>query len=228
MSSISAQKKQIHIKYLYVRSTIANVYEDIYTNGENIYSKQDGNIMWSDPSYDDKKKGKDRYFLSKLSSDQRHFFFTTSLDGKGEYFVYDEVPKIEWTIDKETSKKILNYKCFKATAIFRGSSITAFFTYEIPYSIGPFKFFGLPGAILDVRADDKNYDLWKAVKIDIDDTTKIDYNPDFPELTKIKMIDFINLKDKAYMSNDYKVSGSVSKTVSVRLSIEKKFEWESQ
>lgn len=38
--SISAQE-QIHIQYLNVRSQIANVYEDLYSDGTRVVSKQD-------------------------------------------------------------------------------------------------------------------------------------------------------------------------------------------
>lgn len=221
-------QNQLHIQYLNVRSTVANVYEDLYTDGKHVISIQDGNIMWTNPSFDTKKKGVDRYYISNLSTEERNFFFTTRLDDVGDYFVYDKIPQFKWSIDKETTKKILGYNCFKATSIFRGSPITAFYTEEIPYSVGPFKFFGLPGAILDVRVDNKNYDLWKAVKITLNDDSKIDYQPKFPDYQKVNMEDFVKLKDKNYTSNKATVAGSTSKTVSVRLGVEKVFEWETQ
>jgi len=230
---ISAQK-QIHIQYLNVRSTIANVYEDLYTDGTRVISKQDGNIMWTDPSFNkNNSKGQDFYFISTIdtTTKDRNFFFTTFVKDNAEdyYLVYDKVPHIDWLIDKETTKKILGYDCIKATANFRGSPITAFFTKEIPYSVGPFKFFGLPGAILDVRVDGQNYDLWKAVKVDLNDTAKIDYNPEFPGYTKAKMQDFVKLKDASNTSfmNNSKVAGSTGKVATVRMGIEKLFEWET-
>ncbi|WP_241486002.1 GLPGLI family protein [Chryseobacterium angstadtii] len=156
-------QKQIHIQYLNVRSAIANVHEDLYTDGKNVISKQNGNFVWTDPEFNRKLKGRDSYFISSIDDTQsdRDFFFNSYVKDNAEdnYFVYDKVPHIEWKIDKETTKKILGYQCIKATAIFRGSPITAYFTTEIPYSIGPFKFFGLLGAILDVRVDNKSYDI---------------------------------------------------------------------
>jgi GLPGLI family protein len=65
---------------------------------------------------------------------------------------------------RNKNKKILGYDCIKATANFRGSEVTAYFTKELPYSAGPFKFFGLPGVILDIREDNKNFNIWKAEK----------------------------------------------------------------
>ncbi|SFM99746.1 GLPGLI family protein [Chryseobacterium oleae] len=232
----SYAQEQLHIQYLNVRSQIANVYEDLYTDGKRVISIQDGNIMWTDPSRNKagNKKRQDFYFISNIdeTSKERNFFFTSFVKENAEdyYFVYDKVPHIEWKINKESTKKILGYECIKATAIFRGSPITAYYTDEIPYSVGPFKFFGLPGAILDIRVDNKNYDLWKAVKVDRNDNTKVDYNPDFKTYTKAKMEDYVKLKDatnKAFLSNS-KVDGSTGKILTVRMGIEKQFEWEAQ
>ncbi|WP_370897227.1 GLPGLI family protein [Chryseobacterium gossypii] len=142
--------------------------------------------------------------------------------------MYDKVPQIDWKIDGETTKKILGYECTKAKAIFRGSPITAYFAKEIPYSVGPFKFYGLPGAILDVRVDGKDYDLWKAIKVDLNDTSKVDYTPEFPSYTKAQMHDYVKLKDAAtnFLQNA-KVNGSTGKIVTVRTGVERVFEWES-
>lgn len=224
-------QNQIHIKYLYVRSPIANVYEDLYTDGKNVLSRQDGNIMFSDPNFDNKKKHESIYYISKLSkSDSKDFFFTEPIDNKGEYFVYDKIPNIEWSIDEKVTKKILGYNCTKASTTFRGSKITAFFAKEIPYSIGPFKFFGLPGAILDVRVNGKDYDLWKAVKIDLNNNTKVNYEPEFPNLKKMNMKDFVKLKDDTNSNHmkSVEVPGSTSKVISVRLETERIFEWEKE
>lgn len=226
-------QKQIRIRYLNVRSPIANVYEDLYTDGQRVISKQDGNIMWTDSEFSRKSKTQDFYFISNIdkTSKERNFFFTSFIKDNSQdfYFIYDKVPEIDWKIDEGNSKKILGYHCVKATANFRGSPITAYFTNEIPYSVGPFKFFGLPGAILDVRVDGKDYDLWKAVKVDIDDKSKVDYQPEFKGYTKANMQDYIKLKDQENRNflNNSSVSGSTGKIQSVRLGIEKVFEWEN-
>ncbi|MGH1517648.1 GLPGLI family protein [Chryseobacterium sp. JK1] len=228
--TLCSQVNKIHIQYLNVRSPIANIYEDLYTDGANVLSKQDGNIMFTDGGKS--KFHKDFYFISKINANgkNRDFFYTQYLENNGDYFIHDNVPAAVWSIDDKSTKKILGYECIKATTIFRGSLITAYFTKEIPYSVGPFKFFGLPGAILYVRADGKNYDIWKAVKIDIDDKTKIDYNPQFENFTKIQVKDFIKLRDekaKSFMNNA-QVAGSTGKVVSVRFDVEKTFEWEDK
>jgi len=225
---LKSQIKNVHIQYLNVRSPIANVYEDLYTDGQNVLSKQDGNIMFNDGSKN--KMYKEFYYISKINSDgkSRDFFYTQYLDNMGDFFIHDSVPNIVWNIDNKSSKKILGYECIKATTIFRGSPITAYFTKEIPYSVGPFKFYGLPGAILDVRVDGKNYDLWKAVKVETDVKEKIDYNPQFDKFTKMQMKDYIKLKDRKAedFMNSAQMPGSTGKNISVRFGVEKTYEWE--
>ncbi|MCW4468114.1 GLPGLI family protein [Flavobacterium sp. MFBS3-15] len=65
----------------------------------------------------------------------------------------DENYNTEWTVTNVT-KTILGYKCQQATGSFRGRSYKVYFTSEIPYRNGPFKFDGLPGLILEVSSDD--------------------------------------------------------------------------
>lgn len=223
-----SQTNRVHIKYLNVRSPIANVYEDLYTDGLNVLSKQDGNIMFNDG--EKSKIQKDFYFISKINplGHNRDFFYTQYLENVGDFFIHDKVPVIVWSIYKKSTKKILGYECIKATTTFRGSPMTAYFTKEIPFSIGPFKFYGLPGAILDIRVDGKNYDLWKAVKIDINDSTAIDFNPKFDNFTKIQVKDYIQIKDEMATSfmNNAQVAGSTGKVVNIRFDVEKNFEWE--
>jgi GLPGLI family protein len=56
-------------------------------------------------------------------------------------------PEIHWNI-ADSTKKIGNYTCSKATAHFRGRDYTAWFTPQIPVPYGPWKLVGLPGLIL--------------------------------------------------------------------------------
>lgn len=72
-------------------------------------------------------------------------------------FIYEEdMENINWTILSDTLI-ILNFNCQKAMATFRGRNYEAWFTEEIPLSMGPFKFYGLPGLILKIGDIRNNY-----------------------------------------------------------------------
>ncbi len=60
---------------------------------------------------------------------------------------------IKWEV-KDEYTSVLGFRCQKAVCEFRGRSLEAFFTSEIPYNDGPYKFDGLPGLILKVKSLD--------------------------------------------------------------------------
>jgi GLPGLI family protein len=62
----------------------------------------------------------------------------------------EEIPQFEWRIMGE-QKTIAEHACFGATTSFRGRSYSVWFTPDIPLDVGPWKFSGLPGAILQVN-----------------------------------------------------------------------------
>lgn len=70
--------------------------------------------------------------------------------GMGEYGYYDEpFSEIDWVIDEDSTKTILDYQCIMATTDYHGRRWTVWFTPEIPVQDGPWKFCGLPGLVLD-------------------------------------------------------------------------------
>ncbi|MEY8782023.1 GLPGLI family protein [Allomuricauda sp. XS_ASV26] len=92
--------------------------------------------------------------------------FITEDDGK-TYTGYSIVEPItvKWKLGNET-KKIDKYLCKKATTRFRGRNYVAWYTEEIPISIGPWKFHGLPGIIINIT-DNTNQVSFLLEKIEI-------------------------------------------------------------
>lgn len=68
------------------------------------------------------------------------------------FLIKDSVKVFKWNI-KDEYKNILGYNCQKAIVDFRGRNYVAYFTLEIPFNAGPWKFSGLPGTILEIREE---------------------------------------------------------------------------
>lgn len=239
--------QQLHVRYSFVRSEVAVLNEDLYIEGNKVISVQDSifdrpsrqNSDWfSDVEVKGPGNGKvnKNYYISDLNydGDIKKFFFTSSpysLKDQTNYFIYDEVKKPQWKIDEKSTKKILGYTCIKATTTFRGAEMTAYYTKELPYSAGPFKFFGLPGLILDIRENGMPNNIWRATLIELNDKTKINYKPEFKLYPKITMKDFVRKNDE--LSNSFNSEllkklppGTKMESDTKRVQLEKKFEWE--
>ncbi|MBE4950539.1 GLPGLI family protein [Chryseobacterium culicis] len=69
---------------------------------------------------------------------------------------YSEDLKFNWNILSD-KQKIGGYNAQKATTDFGGRTWTAWFSTDIPFQDGPYKFYGLPGLIVKIEDADKNY-----------------------------------------------------------------------
>ena len=80
--------------------------------------------------------------------------YTESIKLSGKTFlVQDDLPIINWEIKKET-KDIIGFSTFKAIAVLKDENqtkIEAWYSPKLNYKIGPEKYWGLPGLILEVK-----------------------------------------------------------------------------
>lgn len=129
------------------------------------------------------------YSIEKDKKDQK----TIYKDRIGrDIYTYEEERPLNWKILSETTK-IGDYKVQKAETDFGGRKWTAWFTTDLPYQDGPYKFNGLPGLV--VKAEDStgdySFDLMKNYKI-----------ADFPEMStfgnvmKVKRTDYVKQQEK--------------------------------
>lgn len=235
--------QQIHVRYIRVLSPFATTHEDLYIKNNQVISVQDSiithnklNSQWEmgiDISHG--RKPSKNYFVSDINKErERHFFFTSNVDNR-DFFIFDNVPKPDWKIEENQTKTILGYKCTKATGIFRGSKVIAYFANDLHYSAGPFKFYGLPGLILDVRAENLDNQIWKAESVIVDDKEDIIYKPKFLSKEKISLKDYVDIKE-TYMNKIFdklddvilKSSPNAKIENNQRLTVEQKYEWEEQ
>lgn len=95
----------------------------------------------------------DEWNISYLIEKSYPSFKTTWLTNIEETnMIVEETPVLKWQILPET-QKIENYNCQKATANFGGRIWEAWFSKDLPFPDGPYKFHGLPGLI--VKLEDK-------------------------------------------------------------------------
>ncbi len=89
---------------------------------------------------------------------------TTDHIPSDRYLYTEDLPLFDWKIAEDTAN-ISGYKVQKATTHFGGREWVAWFSSEIPYSDGPYKFNGLPGLILKIH-DTRNHYLFELVSIE--------------------------------------------------------------
>lgn len=73
------------------------------------------------------------------------------------FITEDSWTNFNWVVSKRR-KKIMGYTCVRATARFRGRNYIVWFAPCLPYSFGPWKFFGLPGLIIHAYDDTKTFE----------------------------------------------------------------------
>ena len=73
-----------------------------------------------------------------------------------QIYSYPTEDLIKWNLSNET-KQLTGFTVQKATTNFGGRKWTAWFTKEIPFSEGPYKFKGLPGLIVAIEDSQKQY-----------------------------------------------------------------------
>lgn len=146
----------------------------------------------------------------------------------------DSIPDFKWKIENLKTKKILGYDCIMASTNFRGTDIVAYFTTDIPFAYGPFKFKGLPGLILEVyNINEIDNFHWSAVRIkypfDVKESKLIfnvlDYN------VKVYTLEELIKKYETNASNSSRLKSisprgtNINKKL-IRKRVEKVYEWE--
>jgi GLPGLI family protein len=72
---------------------------------------------------------------------------------KKDYEYSEPTCQFSWTFENGT-RTIIGYECHKALTKFSGREWTAWYTLDIPFPYGPWKFGGLPGLILAMNYKD--------------------------------------------------------------------------
>lgn len=85
--------------------------------------------------------------------------FTVNEYNVFDFYQYkDSTVRFAWTLLPDTTT-VCGYACRKAEATFRGIRWTAWYAPDIPLSLGPWKFNGLPGLVLWAYDDKGTHDV---------------------------------------------------------------------
>jgi|SRR5690606_27880349 len=175
-------------------------------------------------------------------SSDLHFFknnnevlFTYNLF-KINYLVEDKLPKMEWILTSE-KREIENLTCYKATTTFRGRNWTAWYSPDIPINYGPWKFYGLPGVIVEIKEDTNRFTLILTSYVLNSKSIVPTINP--TDFKKVSMKKMAEITDEAYDNLLNASSNSKSDGVGIVLvkeesntgqgqGIEAIYEWEEE
>jgi GLPGLI family protein len=117
--------------------------------------------------------GKDILITNNSKNEYLHY----TIIGAQPFSTKESIEQINWKTTSDT-ENILQYKCFKATAKFKGREWVVWFTTDIPVKTGPWKLSGLPGLILKAYDSENNF-TFECVGI-----TKIDKKIDMSYYSK--------------------------------------------
>lgn len=101
------------------------------------------------------------------------------------YYIKEDLINYDWILDGE-EKKHLNYSINKASSLFNGYEITAWYTKEILFHSGPKNFWGLPGLILIIEII--HIDSGEKTQIVAEQIKKIDHKTKIKPTIKNKII----------------------------------------
>lgn len=69
-----------------------------------------------------------------------------------KFYYIENIEPIKWNLEQGDTV-VAGYQCQKASCDYRGRHWTAYYTTDIPFSVGPWNLAGLPGAIMYAKDD---------------------------------------------------------------------------
>ena len=136
-----------------------SIYRDYLMVSQDSILKLEVEAMQKSRTFKDLSKTiKQPKFAHKISKAYPSMEITYSEQILQDVVSYKEKENFNWNIGTE-KKKIGTYDAQKATVEFGGRKWTAWFSSSLPFQDGPYKFYGLPGLIVQIGDDGGNY-LW--------------------------------------------------------------------
>ncbi len=118
------------------------------------------------------------------------------------FFTKEPLIQMQWQLTGNT-KKLLKYNCQEATTTFRGRDYVVYFTAELPFKAAPFKFYGLPGVVLQIKTIDEQINI-QASRLKVQPSGKSIQNP-FENKPTITWEEFTTIYAKKVKAQNNKV-----------------------
>ncbi|MNM79693.1 hypothetical protein D3C81_916350 [compost metagenome] len=158
---------------------------------------------------------------------------TLSLKGSN-YFVSDDFPPLVWNTSYTDIDTLGKHICHKATTTYRGTTLVAYYTNDIPVPAGPYKFGGLPGLIVMLYNEGANPHYWLLKEIEYPYIGDVPVNEKYMNaLPKLNLESYIKKEDleneermRMMMSKMPLIEGVTVERKKVRGSVEQVYEWE--
>jgi GLPGLI family protein len=233
--------QNIRVTYSYKPSEIYEFEENVFLNNnykvsivDSIPIKKNNLNRDAEVNIELDKKYK-RYRTILIDNLKKNDTYFTYQIGNINYLVTDNPPEIKWNLRYKDTKKIGKYTCKKATAKFRGTDLEAWYTTDIPVSIAPYKFTGLPGLTLQISTLGFNNKIWVVKNIQFPFKGLPNYSAKYINSLKkigikdlVKKIDFEKDEElRIFQSKlDLPIPDKVEAIGNSRGMVEQKFEWE--
>ena len=114
-----------------------------------------------------------------------------------EFEGYEPTPSLAWTLTADTLS-INGYRCSRAEVTFRGVRWTAWYTEEVPSSVGPWRLRGLPGLIVEATGDAHTFTLTELRR----EASAITYASDV-KIERMKYPKLLKYRNEVFGSKQY-------------------------
>lgn len=114
-----------------------------------------------------------------------------------EFEGYEPTPSLAWTLTADTLN-INGYRCSRAEVTFRGVRWTAWYTEEVPSSVGPWRLRGLPGLIVKATGDAHTFTLTELRR----EASAITYASDI-KIERMKYPKLLKYRNEVFGSKQY-------------------------
>ncbi|RXF68211.1 GLPGLI family protein [Arcticibacter tournemirensis] len=242
----SVQAQKLHAVYEYIPSSAATFREHVYFEKGTRIAVRDSVPVASNAGKGNEANDEISSSFSMVlnngtnyrniviqKNDKKSLIETRSLEGKN-YLVTDKFPGLVWNTDYSETDSIGKFVCRKATAEYRGTTLIAYYTDEIPVPAGPYKFGGLPGLIVMLHNESANPNYWLLQELNYPYSGNIPVNEKYiNSLPKLSLEEYVR-KEEAQTEQQMRIMQSKMPVIDgvtverhkVRGAVEQVYEWE--